>query len=147
MMYEMTELVCDILPADKPRYLMGVGTPANILENIALGVDMFDCVLPTRNARNGMLFTTQGIINIRNERWKNDFSPVDETLGGYASTFYSKAYLRHLVHSGEMLGAQVSSVHNLTFYLWLVKQAREQIIAGTFREWKDKMVRQVMQRL
>jgi queuine tRNA-ribosyltransferase len=147
MMYEMTELVCDILPADKPRYLMGVGTPANILENIALGVDMFDCVLPTRNARNGMLFTTQGIINIRNERWKNDFSPIDETLGGYASTFYSKAYLRHLVHSGEMLGAQISSVHNLTFYLWLVKQAREQILAGTFRTWKDKMVKQVMTRL
>ena len=143
----MTELVCDILPADKPRYLMGVGTPANILENIALGVDMFDCVLPTRNARNGMLFTTQGIINIRNERWKQDFSPIDETLGGYASTFYSKAYLRHLVHSGEMLGAQISSVHNLTFYLWLVKQAREQILAGTFRDWKDKMVKQVMQRL
>ncbi len=138
MMYEMTELVCAILPADKPRYLMGVGTPANILENIALGVDMFDCVLPTRNARNGMLFTTQGIINIRNEKWKNDFSPIDETLGGYASTFYSKAYLRHLVHSGEMLGAQISSVHNLTFYLWLVKQAREQIIAGTFRTWKKQ---------
>jgi queuine tRNA-ribosyltransferase len=147
MMYEMTELVCDILPADKPRYLMGVGTPANILENIALGVDMFDCVLPTRNARNGMLFTTQGIINIRNERWKKDFSPIDATLGGYASTFYTKAYLRHLVHSNEMLGAQISSVHNLTFYLWLVKQAREQILAGTFREWKDKMVKQVMQRL
>ncbi|MDQ4141834.1 MAG: tRNA guanosine(34) transglycosylase Tgt [Bacteroidota bacterium] len=147
MMYEMTELVCDILPADKPRYLMGVGTPANILENIALGVDMFDCVLPTRNARNGMLFTTQGIINIRNEKWKNDFSPIDETLGGYASTFYTKAYLRHLVHSGEMLGAQISSVHNLTFYLWLVKQAREQILAGTFRTWKDKMVKDLMVRL
>jgi len=147
MMYEMTELVCDILPKDKPRYLMGVGTPANILENIALGVDMFDCVLPTRNARNGMLFTTQGIINIRNERWKKDFSPIDETLGGYASTFYTKAYLRHLVHSNEMLGSQISSVHNLTFYLWLVKQAREQILQGTFREWKDKMVKQVMTRL
>jgi queuine tRNA-ribosyltransferase len=147
VMYEMTELVCDILPADKPRYLMGVGTPANILENIALGVDMFDCVLPTRNARNGMLFTTQGIINIRNERWKNDFSAIDETLGGYASTFYSKAYLRHLVHSGEMLGSQISSVHNLTFYLWLVKQAREHIIAGDYLDWKDKMVKQVMQRL
>ena len=147
MMYEMTELVCDILPADKPRYLMGVGTPANILENIALGVDMFDCVLPTRNARNGMLFTTQGIINIRNEKWKNDFSPIDETLGGYASTFYTKAYLRHLVHSGEMLGAQISSVHNLTFYLWLVKQAREQILTGTFRTWKDKMVKNLMVRL
>ncbi|MDX5345983.1 MAG: tRNA guanosine(34) transglycosylase Tgt, partial [Hymenobacteraceae bacterium] len=147
MMYEMTELVCDILPADKPRYLMGVGTPANILENIALGVDMFDCVLPTRNARNGMLFTTQGIINIRNEKWKDDFSPIDEELGGYASTFYSKAYLRHLVHSNEMLGSQVSSVHNLTFYLWLVKQAREQILAGTFGPWKDNMVKKVMTRL
>ncbi|MGV3587703.1 MAG: tRNA guanosine(34) transglycosylase Tgt [Adhaeribacter sp.] len=147
MMYEFTELVCDILPADKPRYLMGVGTPANILENIALGVDMFDCVLPTRNARNGMLFTSQGIINIRNERWKNDFTPIDETIGGYASTFYSKAYLRHLVHSGEMLGSQISSVHNLTFYLWLIKQAREHIIAGDYLAWKDKMVKQVMQRL
>ncbi|WP_066829717.1 tRNA guanosine(34) transglycosylase Tgt [Rufibacter ruber] len=147
MMYEMTELVCDILPADKPRYLMGVGTPANILENIALGVDMFDCVLPTRNARNGMLFTTQGIINIRNERWKEDFSPIDAELGGYVSTFYSKAYLRHLMHATEMLGAQIASVHNLTFYLWLVGQAREQILAGTFRAWKDQMVKKLMTRL
>lgn len=147
MMYEMTELVCDILPKDKPRYLMGVGTPANILENIALGVDMFDCVLPTRNARNGMLFTTQGIINIRNVRWANDHSPIDTELGGYASTFYSKAYLRHLVHAGEMLGAQISSVHNLTFYLWLVKQARQQILNGTFRDWKDVMVKKLMTRL
>ncbi|GAA4313841.1 tRNA guanosine(34) transglycosylase Tgt [Nibribacter koreensis] len=147
MMYEMTELVCDILPADKPRYLMGVGTPANILENIALGVDMFDCVLPTRNARNGMLFTTQGIINIRNERWKEDFSPIDAELGGYVSTFYSKAYLRHLMHATEMLGAQIASVHNLTFYLWLVGQAREQIIAGTFASWKDVMVKKLMTRL
>ncbi|WP_210487891.1 tRNA guanosine(34) transglycosylase Tgt [Rufibacter aurantiacus] len=147
MMYEMTELVCDILPSDKPRYLMGVGTPANILENIALGVDMFDCVLPTRNARNGMLFTTQGIINIRNERWKEDFSPIDAELGGYVSTFYSKAYLRHLMHATEMLGAQIASVHNITFYLWLVGQAREQIIAGTFRTWKDEMVKKLMTRL
>lgn len=147
MMYEMTELVCDILPADKPRYLMGVGTPANILENIALGVDMFDCVLPTRNARNGMLFTTQGIINIRNQRWANDHTPIDAVLGGYASTFYSKAYLRHLVHSSEYLGAQIASVHNLTFYLWLVKQARQQIIDGTFREWKDIIVKRLMTRL
>ncbi|WP_192821869.1 tRNA guanosine(34) transglycosylase Tgt [Rufibacter sp. LB8] len=147
MMYEMTELVCDILPADKPRYLMGVGTPANILENIALGVDMFDCVLPTRNARNGMLFTTQGIINIRNERWKEDYSPIDAELGGYASTFYSKAYLRHLMHATEMLGAQIASVHNLTFYLWLVGQAREQILAGTFSTWKDQMVKKLMTRL
>ncbi|MEM9981906.1 MAG: tRNA guanosine(34) transglycosylase Tgt, partial [Bacteroidota bacterium] len=125
MMYEMTALVCDILPKNKPRYLMGVGTPANILENIALGVDMFDCVMPTRNARNGMLFTTQGIINIRNERWKNDFSAIDETLGGYVSTTYSRAYLRHLIVNKEMLGAMIASIHNLTFYLWLVKQARQ----------------------
>jgi queuine tRNA-ribosyltransferase len=147
MMYEMTELVCNILPADKPRYLMGVGTPANILESIALGVDMFDCVMPTRNARNGMLFTTQGIINIKNEKWKSDFSPIDETLGGYASTFYSKAYLRHLVVSKEYLAAQIASVHNLTFYLWLVRQAREKIIEGNYLEWKNAMVKQVMQRL
>ena len=126
---------------------MGVGTPANILENIALGVDMFDCVLPTRNARNGMIFTTQGVINIRNERWKEDFSPVDAELGGYVSTFYTKAYLRHLIHSNEMLGAQIASVHNLTFYLWLVKQARQQIIAGTFAAWKDVMVKKLMTRL
>ena len=147
LMYEMTELVCDILPTDKPRYLMGVGTPANILENIALGVDMFDCVMPTRNARNGMLFTTQGIINISNKKWADDFEPIDAELGGYVSTFYSKAYVRHLFHSKEMLGPQIASVHNLTFYLWLVKQARQQILVGTFREWKDRMVKQVMTRL
>lgn len=147
LMYEMTELVCDILPQDKPRYLMGVGTPANILENIALGVDMFDCVMPTRNARNGMLFTTQGIINISNKKWADDFEPIDAELGGYVSTFYSKAYVRHLFHSKEMLGPQIASIHNLTFYLWLVKQARQQILAGTFREWKDRMVKQVMTRL
>jgi queuine tRNA-ribosyltransferase len=147
MMYEMTEQVCGILPQDKPRYLMGVGTPANILEAIALGIDMFDCVMPTRNARNGMLFTTQGIINIKNEKWKNDFSPIDETLGGYVSTTYTKAYLRHLVVSKEYLAAQIASVHNLTFYLWLVKQAREKITEGTFYAWKNKMVEQVMRRL
>ncbi|GAB2957923.1 tRNA guanosine(34) transglycosylase Tgt [Hymenobacter coalescens] len=147
LMYEMTEICCDILPADKPRYLMGVGTPANILENIALGVDMFDCVLPTRNARNGMLFTTQGIINIKNKKWEQDFSPIDAELGGYASTFYSKSYLRHLFHAGEYLGGMVASVHNLTFYLWLVRNAREQILAGTFREWKERMVKQLMIRL
>ena len=147
MMYEMTDLVCEILPADKPRYLMGVGTPANILECIALGVDMFDCVMPTRNARNGMLYTTQGVLNMRNEKWKDDFSPIDETLGGYASTFYSKAYLRHLIVSKEILGAQIASIHNLTFYLWLVKQARAHIKAGDFLEWKNKMVIQLMQRL
>jgi queuine tRNA-ribosyltransferase len=147
LMYEMTELVCDILPQDKPRYLMGVGTPANILENIALGVDMFDCVLPTRNARNGMLFTTQGIINIGSKKWADDFSPIDEELGGHVSTFYSKAYLRHLIHSKEILGAQIASQHNLTFYLWLVKEARKQIIAGTFGEWKPGMVEKIMRRL
>ncbi|RZJ60437.1 MAG: tRNA guanosine(34) transglycosylase Tgt, partial [Hymenobacter sp.] len=147
LMYEMTELVCDILPPDKPRYLMGVGTPANILENIALGVDMFDCVLPTRNARNGMLFTTQGIINIGSKKWAADFSPLDAELGGHVSTFYSKAYLRHLIHSKEILGAQIASQHNLTFYLWLVREARKQIVAGTFGAWKPGMVEQVMRRL
>ncbi|MBJ6143701.1 tRNA guanosine(34) transglycosylase Tgt [Hymenobacter sp. BT559] len=147
LMYEMTELVCDILPHDKPRYLMGVGTPANILENIALGVDMFDCVMPTRNARNGMLFTTQGIINVTNKKWEMDFSPIDETLGGHASTFYTKAYMRHLFQAKEMLGAQIASAHNLTFYLWLVKEARKQIVAGTFAAWKPGMVEKLMQRL
>ena len=146
-MYEMTELVCDILPQDKPRYLMGVGTPANILENIALGVDMFDCVMPTRNARNGMLFTSQGIINITNKKWELDFSPIDAELSGPASTFYSKSYVRHLFQSKELLGAQIASAHNLAFYLWLVKEARKQIVAGTFAAWKNQMVEQVMRRL
>jgi queuine tRNA-ribosyltransferase len=147
MMYEMTELVCDILPKDKPRYLMGVGTPANILEGIALGIDMFDCVMPTRNARNGMLFTTQGIINIRNKKWELDFSPIDETLGGYVSTLYSKAYLRHLTIGKEILAAQIASIHNLTFYLWLVCEARKHIQEGDFLEWKNKMVKNLMQKL
>lgn len=146
-MYETIEYVNDILPKDKPRYLMGVGTPENILEAIALGIDMFDCVMPTRNARNGMLFTTQGIINIRNEKWKDDFTAIDENLGGYASTFYSKAYLRHLVKCDEILAAQIASVHNLTFYLWLVGQAREHILAGDFLTWKNAIVKQTMQRL
>jgi queuine tRNA-ribosyltransferase len=147
LMYEMTDLVCDILPSDKPRYLMGVGTPENILECIALGIDMFDCVMPTRNARNGMLFTTQGIINIRNEKWKDDLSPIDPELGGYVSTFHSKAYLRHLIINKEILGAQIASIHNLTFYLWLVKQARQKIEEGIFTVWKNKMVKVVSQRL
>jgi queuine tRNA-ribosyltransferase len=147
MMYEMTELVTDILPTEKPRYLMGVGTPANILECIALGVDMFDCVMPTRNARNGMLFTSEGFINIRNEKWKDDFTGIDPTIGGYASTFYSKAYLRHLTISKEILAAQIASIHNLTFYLWLVGQAREHILAGDFAVWKDQMVKKVSTRL
>ncbi len=146
-MYEMTELVCDILPKDKPRYLMGVGTPANILESIALGVDMFDCVMPTRNGRNGMLFTSQGIINIKNEKWKADFSPIDPQIGGYVNTFYSKAYVRHLFVADEILGLQIASLQNLSFYLWLVGQARQHIIEGDYKIWKDMMVKQVMQRL
>jgi len=147
MMYEMTELVTDILPKDKPRYLMGVGTPANILECISLGVDMFDCVMPTRNARNGMLFTSEGFINIRNEKWKDDFTGIDPAIGGYVSTFYSKAYLRHLTISKEILAAQIGSIHNLSFYLWLVGQAREHILAGDFSVWKDHMVKKVSTRL
>ncbi|MTI39921.1 tRNA guanosine(34) transglycosylase Tgt [Fulvivirga lutimaris] len=147
MMYEMTDHVCDILPTDKPRYLMGVGTPANILECIALGVDMFDCVMPTRNARNGMLFTSEGIINIKNKKWEDDFSPIDPNLGGYVDTFYSKAYLRHLIMSKEILGAQIASIHNLTFYLWLVGEARTQIENGTFASWKNEMVEKVSRRL
>lgn len=147
IMYELTEVVCDILPQDKPRYLMGVGTPANLLECIALGVDMFDCVMPTRNARNGMIFTTEGIINIRNEKWKDDLSPIDPNLGGYVSSFHSKAYLRHLIKSQEMLGAQIASVQNLTFYLWLVNTAREQIVKGSFLSWKNGIQNKLMQRL
>jgi len=146
-LYEMTELVCDILPRDKPRYLMGVGTPANILEAISLGIDMFDCVMPTRNARNGMLFTTQGIINIRNEKFKNDFSPIDEYGSCDVSRTHTKAYLRHLMHSGEMLGAMISSVNNLSFYLWLVGEARKHIIEGDFSIWKKVTLDKVMTRL
>ena len=146
-MYEMTELVCDILPADKPRYLMGVGTPINILENIALGVDMMDCVMPTRNARNGMLFTSQGTINIKNKKWENDFSPIDPDGHTYVDTYYSKAYLRHLFAANEFLGKQIASIHNLGFYLWLVREARRQITAGTFAEWKTMMVKNMSNRL
>lgn len=146
-LYAMTELVCNILPKDKPRYLMGVGTPANILECIALGIDMFDCVMPTRNARNGMLFTSEGIINIKNEKWKDDFSPVDSNSTAYVDQNYSKAYLRHLIVSKEILGAQIATIHNLTFYLWLVNEAREQIVKGTFSEWKERMVKKVQERL
>ncbi len=146
-MYEMTDLVCGILPAEKPRYLMGVGTPANILECIALGVDMFDCVMPTRNARNGMLYTTQGIINIRNEKWKEDFSAIDPGLEGYVSTFYSKAYLRHLVISNEILGSQIASIQNLSFYLWLVGEARKQILEDNYASWKNGVIDAVSQRL
>ena len=146
-MYAMTDHVCSILPKEKPRYLMGVGTPENILECIALGIDMFDCVMPTRNARNGMLFTTEGSINIRNEKWKEDLSCIDNGLENEISTFYSKAYLRHLILSKEILGAQIASIHNLAFYLWLVKEARQQIIAGSFDSWKKGMVGKVSRRL
>jgi queuine tRNA-ribosyltransferase len=146
-MYATIELVNSILPLNKPRYLMGVGTPANILEAIGLGVDMFDCVMPTRNARHGILFTTQGIINIKNEKWSRDFSPIDPALGGYASTFYAKAYLRHLFKAEELLSGQIASLHNLTFYLWLVRQARAHIEAGDFVTWKSRIVSQLMHRL
>lgn len=146
-MYETTELVCGILPWEKPRYLMGVGTPANLLEAIALGIDMFDCVLPTRNARHGLLYTSQGIINIKNAKWKDDFSPIDPEGPCLASRFYSKAYLRHLAHSGEMLGAQIASLHNLSFFLWLVGEARQRILVGDFSEWKTAMVKAVQTRL
>jgi len=146
-MYAMTELVCDILPKEKPRYLMGVGTPINILENIALGVDMFDCVMPTRNARNGMLFTAHGTINIKNKKWEDDFSPIDEMGITNVDLQYSKAYLRHLFAAKELLGKQIASIHNLGFYLWLVREARKHIIAGDFSQWKDKMVKQMDKRL
>ena len=146
-MYKHTEEVCSILPVDKPRYLMGVGTPVNILECIAFGVDMFDCVMPTRNARNGMLFTSEGIINIRNKKWEHDLSPIDPNGTASVDSKYSKAYLRHLMISKELLGAQIASIHNLTFYLWLVEEARTKIQEGTFHEWKNKMVVKLVQRL
>jgi queuine tRNA-ribosyltransferase len=146
-MYAMTDVVCSILPEDKPRYLMGVGTPINILENIALGVDMFDCVMPTRNARNGMLFTANGTINIKNKKWENDFSPVDEMGITFVDTEYTKAYLRHLFAADEFLGKQIATIHNLGFYMWLVREARKHILAGDFREWKEMMVRNMSQRL
>ena len=146
VMYEITNEVTEILPKEKPRYLMGVGTPANILECIALGIDMFDCVMPTRNARNGMLFTKNGIINIRNEKWKDDFSPIEEDSDCFVD-HHSKAYLRHLVISKEMLGAQVATLHNLSFYLWLMKEARKKIMEGKFSVWKEELVHKVIQRI
>ena len=146
-MYRMTEEVCDILPQDKPRYLMGVGTPANILESIALGVDMFDCVMPTRNARNGQLFTWNGILNMRNKKWESDLSPLDPDGESYVDQFYTKAYVRHLFVADELLALQIATAHNLNFYLRLVETARKKIIDGTFNEWKNKMVPQLMQRL
>ncbi len=146
-MYAMTEVVCDILPEDKPRYLMGVGTPINILENIALGIDMFDCVMPTRNARNGMLFTSHGTINIKNKKWENDFSQLDDAGLTFVDEEYSKAYLRHLFAANEFLGKQIATIHNLGFYMWLVREARERIIQGDFASWKTKMVQQMDKRL
>jgi queuine tRNA-ribosyltransferase len=147
IMYEMTDIVCRILPKEKPRYLMGVGTPVNILESIALGVDLFDCVLPTRNGRNGMLFTSGGIINMKNEKWKNDHGPVDASGNSFVDQQYSRAYLRHLFAANEMLGAMIASTHNLNFYLWLVKESRKQIKDGNFASWKNKMVKQLERRL
>jgi len=147
MMYEFTALCCEILPVQKPRYLMGVGTPWNILECIALGIDMFDCVMPTRNGRNAMLFTSNGVINIDNKKWERDFSVLDDGIDCEISNYYSKAYLRHLIKAKEMLGLTIASIHNLAFYLWLVKQAREHIIAGDFNQWKSEMVIRLQHRL
>ena len=146
-MYAMTEVVTAILPQDKPRYLMGVGTPINILENIALGIDMFDCVMPTRNARNGMLFTANGTINIKNKKWEDDFSPVDEMGITFVDREYSKAYLRHLFAANEYLGKQIATIHNLGFYMWLVREARKHILAGDFKVWKEMMIKNMSQRL
>ena len=146
-MYEMTEVVTAILPKDKPRYLMGVGTPINLLENIALGIDMFDCVMPTRNGRNGMLFTAHGTINIKNKKWEADFSAIDDMAITWVDTEYSKAYLRHLFTVNEMLGRQIATIHNLGFYLWLVREARKHILAGDYTPWKNKMVQQMDKRL
>ncbi len=147
VMYEMTELICGILPEDKPRYLMGVGTPENILESIALGVDMFDCVIPTRNGRNGMLFTKNGIINIKNKKWENDFSPVDQEGTSFVDQLYTRAYLRHLFSARELLGGMIASLHNLTFYLWLVREARRHILIGDFSSWKATIIPRIKQRL
>lgn len=147
LMYKHTEEVCAILPLDKPRYLMGVGTPSNLLECISLGIDMFDCVMPSRNARNGMLFTSEGIINIKNKKWENDFNPIDPNGVSSVDKRYSRSYLRHLFVSKEMLGPQIASIHNLSFYLWLVNESRNRIEDGTFREWKNKMVVKLVERL
>jgi queuine tRNA-ribosyltransferase len=147
LMYEMTEQVCGILPKDKPRYLMGVGTPVNILESIALGVDMFDCVMPTRNARNGQLFTWNGIMNMRNKKWESDFTPLDPDGESFVDHFYSKAYVRHLFVAEEILAMQIGTLHNLNFYLRLVRKAREKILEGEFTSWKNEMVKKLSQRL
>jgi queuine tRNA-ribosyltransferase len=147
VMYEFTQLCCENLPYEKPRYLMGVGTPWNILEGISLGIDMFDCVMPTRNGRNGMLFTTKGVVNIKNKKWQTDFSPIDDGLPCETSNYYTKAYLRHLFVANEILGLQIASIQNLSFYLWLVGEARQHIIAGDFASWKKEMVEMLKQRL
>ena len=146
-MLEMIELVNEILPKDKPRYLMGVGTPADLLDGVERGVDMFDCIMPTRDGRNGRIFTRDGIINMRNAKWKDDFSPIEEDGASVVDTLYSKAYLRHLLNANELLGLQITSVHNLAFYIWLMKEARKQIIAGTFSTWKPAMMERVTRRL
>ena len=146
-MYEMIEVVNDVLPKDKPRYLMGVGTPVNLLEGIARGVDMFDCVMPTRNGRNGMLFTRNGIMNMRNKKWADDFSPIDPEGTATVDTLYSKAYLRHLFIANELLALQIASIHNLAFYIWLVKEARKNILQGTFSTWKDQTITKISERL
>ena len=146
-MYEMTDVVCHILPESKPRYLMGVGTPINLLENISLGIDMFDCVMPTRNARNGMLFTSEGTINIKNSKWKDDFSSIDSMAHTYVDTDYSKAYLKHLFSVNELLGKQIATIHNLGFYNWLVKESRRRIIEGNFVAWKNTMIKKLNNRL
>jgi queuine tRNA-ribosyltransferase len=147
LMYEMTDIVTNILPEDKPRYLMGVGTPSNLLENIALGIDMFDCVMPSRNARNGMLFTSEGTINIKNQKWKNDFSAIDCNGTSYVDNKYSKAYLRHLFSNNELLAKQIATLHNIRFYLWLMEESRKHIKAGDFTKWKNQMVKKLDKRL
>ena len=147
LMYEMTDIVCSVLPEEKPRYLMGVGTPSNLLENIALGVDMFDCVMPTRNARNGMIFTSEGTINIKNKKWADDFSPIDPNGTSFVDSTYSKAYVRHLFTVNELLGKQITSLHNIRFYLWLMEEARRHIAEGTFTSWKNEMVKKLDRRL
>ena len=146
-MYEMTELTCSILPKEKPRYLMGVGTPTNILECIAKGVDMFDCVIPTRNGRNGTLYTSDGIINIKNKKWEDDFSPIDEFNYSFVDVDYSKAYLRHLFTVNEILGKQIATLHNLSFYMWLMRESRKHIFEGNFNNWKNKMIKKMNQKI
>ena len=147
LMYEMTDIVCSILPKEKPRYLMGVGTPINLLENIALGIDMFDCVMPSRNARNGMLFTSEGTINIKNKKWETDYSKIDPNGTSYVDNKYSKAFLRHLFCNNEILGKQIATLHNIRFYIWLMEEARKEIVNGTFTKWKEAMIKKLSNKL